>query len=174
MPGPVHDTPAGHVAGTEDGVGVGQGREQRGEVLRGVRAVGVHLDDDLVLAGQRVPEAVEVGGAEAVLAGAVQDADPLVGGGEGVGELAGAVGAGVVDDEDVGVGQRGVQPRDGGTEVLPLVVGGNHDQDRARRFDHARPLPRPIGVDRTTLPVRTAPVRSPLVVLWPSAVVRTA
>ncbi|GIW20608.1 MAG: hypothetical protein KatS3mg065_0904 [Chloroflexota bacterium] len=62
--------------------------------------VGVHLADDPRPAGEGDPEAVEVGPPEAGLAGPVADADPRVGGGELVGEAAGAVGRVVVDDEE--------------------------------------------------------------------------
>ena len=50
--------------------------------------------------------AVEDGGAEAELAGAVQDVQPRVGGGQFVGQAAGAVGRVVVHDEDVRGRQR--------------------------------------------------------------------
>ncbi len=51
-------------------------------------------------------EAVAVGAAEPELAGAVQDLDLAQVGGPPFGQIAGAVGAVVVDDEHVGVGHR--------------------------------------------------------------------
>ena len=76
-----------------------------------MRAVGVHLDDDVVAVLERPVEAGEVGGAEALLALAVQHVDVVVGGGEPSAIAAGAVGAVVVGDEDVGLGDGGAEPR---------------------------------------------------------------
>src|SRR5690606_37852697 len=98
------------------------------QLLGGVTAVGVHLHEHRVAVLEPPPETGDVGGTETVLLGAVQHRDALVGGGEFVGEVTGAVGAAVVDDEDVGVRQRSVQPRDDPTEVLPIVVGRTDHQ----------------------------------------------
>ena len=76
------------------------------QLLGLVGAVGVHLADHVVAGVERHPEAVQVGRAQAGLVGAVQDRDLRVGGGEPVGDVAGAVGRAVVDDEDVDVGLR--------------------------------------------------------------------
>src|SRR5690606_19317467 len=103
------------------------------QLLGGVTAVGVHLHEHRVAVLEPPPETGDVGGTETVLLGAVQHRDALVGGGEFVGEVTGAVGAAVVDDEDVGVRQRSVQPRDDPTEVLPLVVGRNDHQGASAR-----------------------------------------
>jgi hypothetical protein len=130
---------AGHVAGAEHQVGVGGRVEQGGQVLGGVRSVGVHLDDELVVALQRAGEPGQVGGAEPVLARPVQHADARVRGGHLVGQLAGAVGARVVDDEHLGVGYGGVQTRQHRPEVLPLLVRRDHHQHRPE-LSHPRPF----------------------------------
>jgi hypothetical protein len=99
---PAGDAAAGHVAGAEGEVGAVAGeRDQAREVGGVVRAVGVHLADELGVVRERVGEAGDVGGAEAELARAVEHL-----GAELLGERAGAVGAGVVDDEDVGAPRR--------------------------------------------------------------------
>ena len=90
---------AGDVARADHEVGVRGGLDQRRDVRRVVREVGVHLDDELGAAGERVLEPGGVGAAEAVLLGAVEDLDRVELGGEPVGDLAGPVGRGVVDDE---------------------------------------------------------------------------
>jgi hypothetical protein len=125
---------AAHVAGSEDDVGASpRGGDEAWEVGRVVGQVGVHLDDQLRAGRQRLAEAGEVGAAEAVLARAVQDADVAVVAGELVGQLAGAVGRGVVDDEHGGVDGRSAG-REGGSgaghdrrEVLAFVEGRQDD-----------------------------------------------
>ena len=56
-----------------------------------------------------------------------------IGQGQLVGELAGAVGAAVVDDQHVHVGTRVVHASDDQRQVLPLVVGGDDDQSALTR-----------------------------------------
>src|SRR5918997_1255370 len=113
-----------------------RGLQQAREVGRVVREVGLHLDHVPGAAAQGVGEAVDVGQPEPRLAGAVQDLDGAVAGGDGVRQRARAVGRGVVDDEDPGLRHAladGVHER---LEVLGLVVGGDDDPGRA---GHARP-----------------------------------
>jgi hypothetical protein len=99
------------------------------QLLRRVRAVRVHLDHGLVPVLARPAEPGHVGGAQALLAGPVQDVHGRVGGGEPVGDLAGAVRAVVVGDEDVHLGYRPPQPIDDDLDVVGLVVGGNHHEN---------------------------------------------
>ena len=75
------------------------------QLLGRVAAVGVHLDEHRVLAAQAPGKPGQVGGAQTVLGRAVHDVHPVgVGERQLVGELAGAVGAAVVDDQNVHVG----------------------------------------------------------------------
>jgi hypothetical protein len=69
-----------------------------------VREVRVHLEDAVVVALQRVAEAGHVGGPQALLAGAVQDVQAGILPGQVIGQRAGAIGRGIVDDEDGGLG----------------------------------------------------------------------
>ena len=91
--------------------------------------VGVHLHHVARAVVERVAKAGQVGGADPVLLGAVQHLHPVALGGEPIGDLAGAVGRAVVDDQDlVGpiVGSREHLARGGRyrLDVLRLVVGG--------------------------------------------------
>ena len=127
--GPVDHLAALDVAGADDEVGaLGDLLEEQVQLLRGVRAVGVHLAEDLVVALQAPLEAGEVGAEQAALALPVQDVDVVVGRGQLVGLLAGAVGAVVVDDEHVHLGLGGAQPRGDEGQVAQLVVGRDDDQ----------------------------------------------
>ena len=67
---------------------------------------------------ERDAEPVEVGATEALLGGPMPDADPRVGGGELVGELAGPVGRAVVDDEE---GRRRAGPSRMAAEIGPRL-----------------------------------------------------
>src|SRR5690606_41883832 len=96
-----------------------------------VRAVGVHLDDGAVAAPGGPLERGEVGRAQAPFLGAVEDVDAPVVRGERVGEVPGAVGRVVVDDEHVRLGARAAGGGDGVLEVVALVVGGYGDERRA-------------------------------------------
>ena len=100
-----------------------------GHVLRIVGQVGVHLEDELGVGGQRGTHPVEIRPAEAALAGAMQHRQPpAAGGGDLVGQRAGAVGRAVVDHHHA---QIGIAEQLLGDErqVLPLVVGREQDQD---------------------------------------------
>ncbi|EGJ78712.1 putative glycosyl transferase [Streptomyces sp. Tu6071] len=125
--GPVDDATARDPAGAEDEVGVAQGGQEPGKLLGLVRAVRVHLDEDVEAVVEAPGETGEVGGAEPFLALAVQHLDVVVLGGESVGERARAVRAVVVRDEDVRRGHRLARPADDRPDVLRLVV---------RRDDH--------------------------------------
>ena len=70
---------------------MGSGVEQPRQVGGVVGEVGVHLHDEAGPAVERDAEAGDVGGAEAFLAGAVEDPDPLMALGEPVGDPARAV-----------------------------------------------------------------------------------
>ena len=145
--------------------------EQPVQLLGLVRAVGVHLDEDVVPVGQGVVERGEVRRPQALLAGPVQDPYLLVGRRQGVGEPAGAVGAVVVGHEDVGLGHGRADPPDDALDVLPLVV---------RRHDHDDPAEVGEGccahgtgswvgsgsVERTSIARRC---RSPVAMARPSA-----
>jgi len=82
----------GNVAGALDRVRRLQAGEHLRQVFGLVGAVRVVFDEDVVAGGQSPAEAGDVGGSEPFLAGAVQHMDVAVGGGEIVGEPAGAVG----------------------------------------------------------------------------------
>ena len=136
------------------------GVEQAVQLLGRVAAVGVHLDQDRVLATQTPREAGQVRRAQTVLGRAVHDVHPVrVGEGQLVGELAGAVRAAVVDDQNVHVGTGVLHPSDDQRQVLPLVVGGDDDQSaltwafpraRARRHVSSSIFRRPDGDDART------------------------
>jgi hypothetical protein len=146
--GPVDDAAAGHVAGPEDEVGAGvDAVQQVGELLRRVRPVGVHLDEDVVPVLHAPGEPVQVRGAEAGLAGAVEDVHVVVRGGELVGEVAGAVGAVVVGDQDVRAGTA-LRTRRRCGQVLALVV---------RRDDHEHPPGRRALAARRCRPCSSCP-----------------
>ena len=123
---PALDPAALDVARAEHQVGIARGGDQPRHVGRVVREVGVHLEDQLGPAGQRLPEARDVGAPEALLAAAVQHLDGLVLGGEPVRDRTGAVGRVVVHHEHAvlarRLGQLGEHGRDDRLEVLGLVV----------------------------------------------------
>ena len=161
VPRPALGPAAGHVAGTEDDVGVPGRRQQAGQLLRGVRAVGVHLHDPPDAVGEAVAPAVQhraervhIGRAETGPRRVVVHPDAGVGRGDRLGERAGAVGAAVVDDEDPQPGQGVQQPRDEAGEALALVVRGDGDQHVGpvrTRSRHA------ASRRRRTSPTATAP-----------------
>src|SRR6185369_11811698 len=69
---PIDRAAAVDVARAEHQVGAGAGaRQHDGQVLGVVREVAIHLEEELVVAGQGPLEAGDVGGAEPLLAGAV-------------------------------------------------------------------------------------------------------
>ena len=72
----------------------------------------------------------------------VQHVQPVVAGGELVGELPRPVGRGVVHDEGVGLRDRRGEPAEDQLEVVDLVVGGDDDQHAAVGPRPARRSPR--------------------------------
>ena len=100
-PLPARDGAAGHVARADGQVGAVLDRvDQRRQHGRVVLEVGVHLDEDVVALLEAPGEAGPVGRAEPGLLGAAQDVDRAVLGAPLLGQVGGAVGAAVVDDED--------------------------------------------------------------------------
>ena len=73
--------------------------------------VGVHLADQLGAAGERLAKAGDVGRAEALLARPVEHRDVRMLGGQPVGDLPGAVGRGVVDDQQVAAADQALADR---------------------------------------------------------------
>ena len=121
-----------------------------------VAEVGVHVDEEIVVLLHGVAHAGQDGGAEAELAGAVHDVHARIGRRHLVGQLAGAVGRIVVDDQHVRRGQFVVNSLHERTEVVALVVGGQRNQDA--RFGSGRRhegVPRAIvacvGAGRATI-----------------------
>ena len=94
------------VARAQHDVGVFGRLDQERDLGRVVREVGVHLDDEIRAPGKGVIEPGDVGGAEALLRRSVKHLDVVTLGREAVGDLAGAVGRVVVDDEDAASGGR--------------------------------------------------------------------
>ena len=90
-----------HVARSDHQVGPLGSLQQARQIGRVMGEVGVHLQDQRGAAGEGAPEAGDVGGAESFLAWPVQDADVLVALGQPLGDLPGAVGRTVIDDQDV-------------------------------------------------------------------------
>ncbi len=103
----------------------------RGTSVGLVGEVRVHLHDALGAELERPAEPGDVRGAEALLARSVEHRDPLVLGREAVGDVAGAIGGIVVDDEDPGaLGRRREHRGNQRLEVVRFVVGGHDDPDR--------------------------------------------
>ena len=138
MQRPVRRRPARDVARPDDGVGTGvdQGEHLR-EHRRVVGEVDVHRHDHVVALVEGDGEAVAVGAAEALLAGAPQQLDLAQLGRRLLDDRRRAVGAVVVDDQHVGVGQRLAHPGEQRRHVLALVVRRQHDD----RPGHRRRLP---------------------------------
>ena len=154
-PRPVADRSAGDVARADGQIRAAvDGVEQSVQLLGRVAAVGVHLDQHRVLATQAPGKPGQIRRAQSVLACAVHHVHPVrVGQRQLVGELAGAVGAAVVDDQNVHVGARSVHPADDQRQVLPLVVGGDDHQGALTRAfcwpraAHLAPLSVPSSSD---------------------------
>jgi hypothetical protein len=92
-----------------------------------MRAVRIHLDQELGAIRHPDPKCIFVGTAESKLARAVQDPDPLIGFGKPVGQIAGAIGRSVVDDQDVV--PEAAHALDHAFEVLDLIEGGQNHQN---------------------------------------------
>jgi hypothetical protein len=94
-----------------------------------VGEVTVHLEHELGAVGERTAEAGEVGRPEALFARPVEDVDEGKLRCEPVGDLAGAVGRAVVDDEHAVLRPKHRAERvHHRLEVLLLVVGGQADR----------------------------------------------
>src|SRR5699024_3741085 len=77
---------------------------------------------------QAPAETGEVGGEQSILLGAVEHVDVVVGGGQLIGTVTGAVGTVVVHDEHIHLRGGGAHPVNDQGEVLQFVVGGDDDQ----------------------------------------------
>ena len=130
------------------------------QVLGSVRPVGVHLDERVVALLERPGEPVEVGRAQTLLAGAVEDVDLVVGLGQLVGELAGAVGRVVVEDADVDLGDGTPDPLEDRREVLALVVGRDEHDNAVERWTLSQRGPSWVAPKRVVSTLSRRP-RSP-------------
>ena len=92
-----------------------------------MREVAIHFENEFVIALESPFEAGAVGASEAVFFGAVEDVDRGIFGGEFIGELAGAVGGIVIDDENIDGDGNLHDASDDVREILPLVVGRYYD-----------------------------------------------
>jgi len=90
-----------------------------------VRHVGIHLHADLGAVVDRLAQPRPIGVAEAVLLGTAQHADVPQFAAERFGLVGGAVGAAVVDDQDLHVRGSSKDLADQPLDVLDLVVGGD-------------------------------------------------
>ena len=130
MDPPVGHRAPGHVAGADHDVEpLAQGSEKVGERGRVVLQVAVHLHEGVEPTMQAPREPVPVGAAEARLARPPQHVDPPELLTDSEGEVSGAVGAGVVDDQDVGLTVRVTNAPEHGGDVLGLLVGRKDDED---------------------------------------------
>src|SRR3954468_2419214 len=125
---PVADSAAVDVSRPDHEVGVARRLDETGHVGGVVRKVRVHLQHEVGALVERAPEAGDVGGAEPLLALAVEDAHVVELLRQAVGQLTGPVGRVVVDHEHLDTLVR--ERPEHRLEVLPLVVGG-HADDRA-------------------------------------------
>jgi hypothetical protein len=93
-----------------------------------VGEIAVHLHQYVVAAAQPLDETVPVGRAQAQLASPHQNVDPAKVGASGLSDLGRAVGAGVVDDQDVGRRHGHPQPPKNFGDVVGFVVGRENDE----------------------------------------------
>ncbi len=125
----VRHAAAGHVARAERQIGAGSTASKQPDEVGGiVGEVGVHLHHIARAVVERVAKAGEVGRTDAVPSRAMEHLHPVVLDRETIGELAGAVGRAVVDDEHAeAVGRRAREHlsrgEDDRLDVLGLVVG---------------------------------------------------
>jgi hypothetical protein len=126
--GPPHGATALDPAASEDDVRVLGGLQEARQRRRIVAEVRIHLEDVRVVAFERPLEAGEVGFAESLLAGPVQDVHAGIARGSGIGELPRAIGRIVVHDQHLDLRndvEDAVQQR---RQIFPLVIGRNDDQ----------------------------------------------
>ena len=119
----------GHVPASQHELAASLQRlEEPRQVLGCVAEVAVHLNDAQAFrVPQRLDEPGPIGRSEARFLFTVQDAHPLVGCGQRIGEYPGSVRGIVVDNEDLAVPhdlQHGIDER---RNVVALVVGGHND-----------------------------------------------
>ncbi len=93
-----------------------------------MRAVRVHLHDDVIAALQGPGEARDVGLAQPGFLGPVHDVHVRIGLSELLSQVARAVRAVVIDDQQVRVWRRLPDPPCHDLKVLPLVVRRHHDE----------------------------------------------
>lgn len=98
---PVDDRATGHPTRADDQVRAAERGEEAVELLGLMRAVSVHLSDDVVAGGESPVEAGEVGGAQTGFHCSMQDVDSRIRGSQLVRDSAGAVRRSVIDDQDV-------------------------------------------------------------------------
>lgn len=96
-----------------------------------MRAVRIHLNDALVARVPRPVESREVGGTEAPLARAMEHVNARIRGREPVGDRAGTVRTGVVDDEQVDIVDRGEKMGCDARQASRFVVGRHDDEHPA-------------------------------------------
>src|SRR5713226_4078897 len=139
---PTFDRAARYVAGPDrESAGPPRRFHDAVEVAGEMRAVGIHLDEELGAIGESDSERFFVRTAESKLARTMQHTHPLIRGRQPIGELPGAVGRGVVHDQDVVP-----EPPDSFNdtlEVLDFVEGGQHHQHPIRHGLAALRAPRP-------------------------------
>ena len=126
--GPVDHTDAIAVARAKHEVAVTRRFQEAWNVLRIVREITVHLENELVVALEGPSKTGAVGSAEAILRGPVQDVRPRLSLGEGFREGAGAVGRVVVYHQHIGLSREGEQPLREKGQILPFIVGGYDDK----------------------------------------------
>lgn len=143
---PVGDASARHVARADHEVGVLAGREQLRQVARVVAAVAVHRQHPVGAGVEAEAEAREVGAAQPELCRAPQQMQPWLVAARALDEIAGAIGARVIDDERFEPGilrEHGARDRQ---DVSGFVVGGE-DHQRAHvgraAYQKRDPGPRP-------------------------------
>ncbi len=145
MAGPVGDLPALHVARPDgDVVALAQGLHERRQRTRIVGEVGVHLDEHVVAVLHAPDEPGPVGAAQTGLAGAGDEMDVGQFGRHALDDVAGPVGAPVVDDQHPGFGQRFGDAVQDPLDVLGLVICRNDDQ--GPHPGHSRGTKPPRGV----------------------------
>src|SRR5262245_6158333 len=106
--------------------------QQPRQLLRPVRAIGVHLDEDVVISLEPPAETSDVRGPEALLAIPVEHMDLRILGGEAIGKLASAVWTRIVHNQDVDRRDGGANPADDPLDVLSLVVRRDSNQHPIR------------------------------------------
>ena len=92
-----------------------------------MREVSIHAEDNGRAVGQRLLEAGDVGGAQAKLAGAMDDTYQAVLACQPVCNVAGAIGRIVVNDDHLQAQAKIENLRDKTFDILSLVVGWNDD-----------------------------------------------